>query len=302
MRFIMRVGDKIGQRDVIGQLIRMQYNRNEQDFSRGPFRGRGDTIDIFPAEHSELAIRVELFDDEIESLQLFDPLTGRIRQKVPRFTVYPSSHYVPPREKGMGAVESIKLDLDQRLKELVSAGKLVEAQRLEQRTRFDLEMLSEVGHCKGIENYTRHLSGAPPGAPPSTLTDYLPKDALMFLDESHQMIGQLNAMYAGDRARKTTLVEYGFRLPSAMDNRPLKFEEFETRMRQAIFVSATPAQYEKDHSGNTVEQLVRPTGLIDPEVEVRPATHQVDDVLGEIRLRVDKGERVLITTLTKRMA
>lgn len=302
MRFIMRTGDKIGQRDVISRLIRMQYTRNEQDFARGTFRVRGDTIDVFPAEHSELAIRIELFDDEIETLQLFDPLTGRIRQKIPRFTVYPSSHYVTPRDKVLTAVETIKIELDQRLKELVGAGKLVEAQRLEQRTRFDLEMLAEIGHCKGIENYTRHLSGAAPGEPPATLTDYLPKDALMFLDESHQMIGQLGAMYNGDRARKTTLVEYGFRLPSALDNRPLKFEEFETRMRQCIFVSATPAQYEMDHAGNVVEQLVRPTGLIDPEVEVRPATHQVDDVLQEIRLRVDKNERVLITTLTKRMA
>ncbi|MDF2466076.1 MAG: uvrB [Ramlibacter sp.] len=302
MRFITRVGDKIGQRDIISQLIRMQYNRNEQDFSRGTFRVRGDTIDIFPAEHSELAIRIELFDDEIESLQLFDPLTGRIRQKVPRFTVYPSSHYVTPREKVLTAVETIKIELDQRLKELVADGKLVEAQRLEQRTRFDLEMLSEIGHCKGIENYTRHLSGAPPGAPPSTLTDYLPKDSLMFLDESHQMIGQLGAMYNGDRARKTTLVEYGFRLPSALDNRPLKFEEFEARMRQVVFVSATPAAYEQTHAGQVVEQLVRPTGLVDPEVEVRPATHQVDDVLQEIRIRAEKNERVLITTLTKRMA
>ncbi|WP_240648599.1 excinuclease ABC subunit UvrB [Variovorax beijingensis] len=302
MRFIMRVGDKIGQRDVIGRLIRMQYTRNEQDFSRGTFRVRGDTIDVFPAEHSELAIRIELFDDEIETLQLFDPLTGRIRQKIPRFTVYPSSHYVTPRDKVLNAVETIKIELAERLKEFVSQGKLVEAQRLEQRTRFDLEMLAEIGHCKGIENYTRHLSGAAPGEPPATLTDYLPKDALMFLDESHQMVGQLSAMYNGDRARKTTLVEYGFRLPSALDNRPLKLEEFETRMRQCIFVSATPAQYEKDHAGNVVEQLVRPTGLIDPEVEVRPATHQVDDVLGEIRIRVDKNERVLITTLTKRMA
>jgi excinuclease ABC subunit B len=302
MRFIMRTGDKIGQRDVISRLIRMQYTRNEQDFTRGTFRVRGDTIDVFPAEHSELAIRIELFDDEIETLQLFDPLTGRVRQKIPRFTVYPSSHYVTPRDKVLTAVETIKIELDQRLKELVGEGKLVEAQRLEQRTRFDLEMLAEIGHCKGIENYTRHLSGAAPGEPPATLTDYLPKDALMFLDESHQMIGQLGGMYNGDRARKTTLVEYGFRLPSALDNRPLKFDEFETRMRQCIFVSATPAQYEIDHAGNVVEQLVRPTGLIDPEVEVRPATHQVDDVLQEIRLRVDKNERVLITTLTKRMA
>ena len=302
MIMTLRVGDKLGQRDVIGQLIRMQYSRNEQDFSRGKFRVRGDTIDVFPAEHSELAIRIELFDDEIETLSLFDPLTGRIRQKIPRFTVYPSSHYVTPRDKVLMAVETIKLELDARLKELVGMGKLVEAQRLEQRTRFDLEMLSEVGHCKGIENYTRHLSGAPVGAPPSTLTDYMPKDALMFLDESHQMIGQLNAMYNGDRSRKTTLVEYGFRLPSALDNRPLKFEEFEKRMRQCIFVSATPAAYEKEHAGQVVEQVVRPTGLVDPEVEVRPATNQVDDVLQEIRIRVDKNERVLITTLTKRMA
>jgi excinuclease ABC subunit B len=302
MRFITRVGDKIGQRDIIAQLIRMQYTRNEQDFARATFRVRGDTIDIFPAEHSELAVRIELFDDEIETLQLFDPLTGRIRQKVPRFTVYPSSHYVTPREKVLSAVETIKIELAQRLKELVGDGKLVEAQRLEQRTRFDLEMLSELGHCKGIENYTRHLSGAPPGAPPSTLTDYMPKDAMMFLDESHQMIGQLSAMYNGDRARKTTLVEYGFRLPSALDNRPLKFEEFETRMRQVVFVSATPADYEKTHAGQVVEQVVRPTGLVDPLVEVRPATHQVDDVLQEIRLRTELNERVLITTLTKRMA
>ncbi|APW38933.1 excinuclease ABC subunit B [Rhodoferax koreense] len=302
MVMTLRQGDKIGQRDVIAQLIRMQYQRNDQDFSRGKFRVRGDTIDVFPAEHSELAIRIELFDDEIETLQLFDPLTGRIRQKIPRFTVYPSSHYVTPRDKVLGAVETIKIELAERLKELVGAGKLVEAQRLEQRTRFDLEMLSEIGHCKGIENYTRHLSGAAPGQPPSTLTDYLPKDALMFLDESHILIGQFGGMYNGDRARKTTLVEYGFRLPSALDNRPLKFEEFETKMRQAVFVSATPADWEKQHTGQVVEQLVRPTGLVDPEVEVRPATHQVDDVLQEIRIRVEKNERVFITTLTKRMA
>jgi len=302
MVMTLRVGDKLGQRDVIAQLIRMQYQRNEQDFSRGKFRVRGDTIDVFPAEHSELAIRIELFDDEVESLQLFDPLTGRVKQKIPRFTVYPSSHYVTPRDKVLAAVDTIKIELAERLKQLVDDGKLVEAQRLEQRTRFDLEMLSEVGHCKGIENYTRHLSGSAPGDPPSTLTDYLPGDAIMFLDESHQMIGQLNAMYSGDRSRKTTLVEYGFRLPSALDNRPLKFEEFERRMRQVIFVSATPADYEKQHSGQVVDQVVRPTGLVDPEVEVRPATHQVDDVLQEIRIRVEKRERVLITTLTKRMA
>ncbi len=302
MVMTLRTGDKLGQRDMIAQLVRMQYQRNDMDFSRGAFRVRGDTIDIFPAEHSEMAIRVELFDDEIESLQLFDPLTGRIRQKIPRFTVYPSSHYVTPREQVLMAVESIKLELAERLKELVGMGKLVEAQRLEQRTRFDLEMLSEVGHCKGIENYSRHLSGSAPGEPPATLTDYLPKDSVMFLDESHVLIGQFGGMYNGDRSRKTTLVEYGFRLPSALDNRPLKFEEFETKMRQAIFVSATPAQWEKDHTGQVVEQLVRPTGLVDPEVEVRPATTQVDDVLQEIRIRVEKNERVLITTLTKRMA
>ena len=302
MVMTLRVGDKPGQRDTIAQLVRMQYQRNDMDFSRGTFRVRGDTIDIFPAEHSEMAIRVELFDDEIESLQLFDPLTGRIRQKIPRFTVYPSSHYVTPREQVLMAVETIKTELVERVKFFVSQGKLVEAQRLEQRTRFDLEMLSEVGHCKGIENYSRHLSGSAPGEPPATLTDYLPKDSVMFLDESHVLIGQFGGMYNGDRSRKTTLVEYGFRLPSALDNRPLKFEEFETKMRQAIFVSATPAQWEMDHAGKVVEQLVRPTGLVDPEVEVRPATHQVDDVLQEIRIRVEKNERVLITTLTKRMA
>ena len=302
MVMTLRRGDKLGQREAIAQLVRMQYQRNDQDFTRGKFRVRGDTIDVFPAEHSELALRIELFDDEVESLQLFDPLTGRIQQKILRFTVYPSSHYVTPRDVVLGAVETIKEELRERLAFFAREGKLVEAQRLEQRTRFDLEMLSEVGHCKGIENYSRHLSGAAPGEPPSTLTDYLPPDALMFLDESHQMIGQLNAMYNGDRSRKTTLVDYGFRLPSALDNRPLKFEEFERRMRQVVFVSATPADYEKQHSGQIVDQVVRPTGLVDPEVEVRPATHQVDDVLQEIRIRVDKRERVLITTLTKRMA
>ena len=302
MVMTLRSGDKLGQREVIGQLVRMQYDRNDMDLSRGCFRVRGETIDVFPAEHSELALRISLFDDEIESLELLDPLTGRVRQAVPRFTVYPSSHYVTPRDKVLAAIETIKLELAQRLGELVGMGKLVEAQRLEQRTRFDLEMLTEVGHCKGIENYTRHLSGAKPGEPPSTLTDYMPKDSVMFLDESHVLMGQFGGMYNGDRSRKTTLVEYGFRLPSALDNRPLKLEEFEKRMRQVVFVSATPAQYEKDHSGRVVEQLVRPTGLVDPEVEVRPATHQVDDVLQEIRLRVDLKERVLITTLTKRMA
>ncbi len=302
MVMTLRSGDKLGQRDIIAQLVRMQYERNDMEFSRGRFRVRGDTIDVFPAEHSELAIRIELFDDEIETLQLLDPLTGRVVQKIPRFTVYPSSHYVTPRDKVLAAVETIKLELSDRLKALVDMGKLVEAQRLEQRTRFDLEMLSEVGHCKGIENYSRHLSGSAPGEPPSTLTDYLPKDAIMFFDESHVLMGQFSGMFNGDRARKTTLVEYGFRLPSALDNRPLKLEEFEQRMRQSVFVSATPSDYEKAHSGHIVEQLVRPTGLVDPEVEVRPATHQVDDVLQEIRLRTDKNERVLITTLTKRMA
>jgi len=302
MVMTLRVGDKMGQRDVIAHLIRMQYTRNEMEFSRGHFRVRGDTIDVFPAEHSELAIRIELFDDEIEALSLFDPLTGQVRQKIPRFTVYPSSHYVTPRDRVLAAVDTIKEELRERVAFFVKEGKLVEAQRVEQRTRFDLEMLQEVGHCKGIENYTRHLSGSAPGDPPPTLVDYLPKDALMFLDESHVLIGQFGGMYNGDRARKTTLVEYGFRLPSALDNRPLKFAEFERKMRQAIFVSATPAQYEQDNAGQVVEQVVRPTGLVDPLVEVRPATHQVDDVLQEIRLRVEANERVLITTLTKRMA
>ena len=302
MVLMLRVGDRIAQRELIAQLVRMQYQRNDDDFSRGKFRVRGDTIDVFPAEHSELAIRIELFDDEVDGLQLFDPLTGQVQQRIPRFAVYPSSHYVTPRDVVLRAVETIKEELRQRVAELVEAGKLVEAQRLEQRTRFDLEMLSELGHCKGIENYSRHLSGAAPGEPPATLIDYLPKDALMFLDESHQMMGQLSDMYNGDRSRKTTLVEYGFRLPSALDNRPLKLEEFEQRMRQVVFVSATPADYEKQHSGQTVEQLVRPTGLVDPEIEVRPASSQVDDVLQEIHQRVACHERVLITTLTKRMA
>jgi excinuclease ABC subunit B len=302
MIMTLRVGDKMGQRDVIAQLVRMQYTRNEVDFGRGTFRVRGDTIDVFPAEHSELAIRIELFDDEVESLTLFDPLTGRTRQKIPRFTVYPSSHYVTPRATVLKALEGIKQELRERVDFFVKEGKLVEAQRLEQRTRFDLEMLQEVGHCKGIENYTRHLSGVPPGTPPSTLVDYLPPDALMFLDESHVLIGQLNGMYNGDRARKQTLVDYGFRLPSALDNRPLKFEEFERKMRQVMFVSATPADYEKQHSDHTVEQVVRPTGLVDPVLHVRPAKNQVDDLLDEIRARVQARERVLVTTLTKRMA
>ena len=302
MIMTLRTGDKLNQRDAIIQLIRMQYKRNDMDFSRGTFRVRGDTIDVFPAEHSEMAIRIEMFDDEIESLQLFDPLTGKIRQKIPRFTVYPSSHYVTPRDQVVTAIETIKIELAERISHFLKEGKLVEAQRIEQRTRFDLEMLTEVGHCKGIENYSRHLSGSKPGDPPSTLTDYMPKDAMMFVDESHVTIGQFGAMYLGDRSRKSTLVEYGFRLPSAMDNRPLKFAEFETKMHQVVLVSATPSNWEKEHAGQVVEQVVRPTGLVDPEVEVRPATSQVDDVLQEIRIRVEKSERVFITTLTKRMA
>jgi len=302
MVMTLRPGDKMSQRDILMRLIAMQYDRNETDFKRGVFRVRGDTIDIFPAEHNELAVRVELFDDVIESLQFFDPLTGRIRQKIPRFTVYPSSHYVTPRETVLKAIETIKTELRTRLDEFVKDGKLVEAQRLEQRTRFDLEMLNELGFCKGIENYSRHLSGASPGEAPPTLVDYLPNDALMFLDESHVLIGQLNAMYNGDKSRKHTLVEFGFRLPSAMDNRPLKFSEFETKMRQTIFVSATPADYEKEHQGQVVEQVARPTGLVDPEIEVLPASTQVDDLLEQIHERVNVHERVLVTVLTKRMA
>ena len=302
MILTLRTGDKMGQRDIIARLIAMQYSRNEADFSRGTFRVRGDTIDIFPAEHAEMAVRVELFDDEVESMQLFDPLTGRVRNKIPRFTVYPSSHYVTPRDTVMRAIETIKLELRERLEFFHKDGKLVEAQRLEQRTRFDLEMLQELGFCKGIENYSRHFSGAAPGEPPPTLVDYLPPDALMLLDESHVLIGQLNGMYNGDRARKENLVDYGFRMPSALDNRPLKFNEFERKMRQAIFVSATPADYENRTAGQVAEQLVRPTGLVDPEIEVRPARSQVDDVLGEINARVKVHERVLVTVLTKRMA
>ena len=302
MVMTLRPGDKMSQRDILARLIAMQYERNEMDFKRGVFRVRGDTIDIFPAEHNELALRVELFDDEVESLQFFDPLTGKIRQKIPRFTVYPSSHYVTPRETVLKAIETIKEELRIRLDEFVKDGKLVEAQRLEQRTRFDLEMLNELGFCKGIENYSRHLSGAAPGEAPPTLVDYLPNDALMFLDESHVLIGQLNAMYNGDKSRKHTLVEFGFRLPSAMDNRPLKFAEFETKMRQTIFVSATPAEYESQHQGQVVEQVARPTGLVDPEIEVLPASTQVDDLLSQIHERVKVGERVLVTVLTKRMA
>ncbi len=302
MILTLRAKDRVSQRDIIARLIQMQYTRNEMDFDRGTFRVRGDTIDIFPAEHAELAVRVDLFDDEIDSIQLFDPLTGRVRQKIPRFTVYPGSHYVTPRSTVLRAIETIKEELRDRLEWFRQQGKLVEEQRLEQRTRFDLEMMAEIGFTKGIENYSRHLSGAKPGEPPPTLVDYLPKDALMFLDESHVLTGQLNGMYNGDRARKQNLVDYGFRLPSAMDNRPLRFDEFESKMRQTVFVSATPADYEKQHSGQVVEQVVRPTGLVDPVIIIRPASTQVDDLMQEIRLRVEKNERVLVTTLTKRMA
>ncbi|MGO3741059.1 excinuclease ABC subunit UvrB [Kerstersia sp.] len=302
MVLVLRTGDRIGRREILERLVAMQYTRNDAEFTRGVFRVRGDTIDIFPAESAELAVRVSMFDDEVETLELFDPLTGRVRQKTPRFTVYPGSHYVTPRETVLRAIETIKQELKERLAFFVADGKLVEAQRLEQRTRFDLEMLQELGFCKGIENYSRHLSGAAPGDPPPTLIDYLPADALMFIDESHVMMGQLGGMYRGDRSRKETLVTYGFRLPSALDNRPLKMDEFEARMRQCVFVSATPGPYENGSSDNVVEQVVRPTGLVDPVVEVRPAMTQVDDLLGEIRLRVNQGDRVLVTTLTKRMS
>ncbi|NGZ85408.1 excinuclease ABC subunit UvrB [Duganella aceris] len=302
MILTLRAKDRVSQRDIIARLIQMQYTRNEVDFGRGTFRVRGDTLDIFPAENAELAVRLDLFGDELESIQLFDPLTGRVKQKIPRFTVYPGSHYVTPRSTVLRAIETIKLELRERLEFFRKENKLIEEQRLEQRTRFDLEMMTEIGFTKGIENYSRHLSGAMPGEPPPTLVDYLPKDALMFLDESHVLIGQLSAMYNGDRSRKTNLVDYGFRLPSALDNRPLKFEEFESKMRQTVFVSATPAEYEKTHADQVVEQVVRPTGLVDPLIVVRPASSQVDDLMSEITLRVAKNERVLVTTLTKRMS
>ena len=295
-------GEKLLQRNIILRLVSMQYDRNDFDFSRGAFRVRGDTIDIFPAENSETAIRVTLFDDLIESITLFDPLTGQMYKKVKHFTVYPSSHYVTPRDTVVRAIEKIKNELRERSDYFVKANKLVEAQRIEQRTRFDIEMLNEIGFCKGIENYSRHLSGRNPGDPPPTLIEYLPKDALMIIDESHVTVPQVGGMYKGDRARKENLVGYGFRLPSALDNRPLKFEEFEKTMRQCIFVSATPADYEANHTEQVVEQVARPTGLIDPEITVKPADTQVDDLLSEINIRVEKNERVLATTLTKRMA
>ena len=298
----LRENEKLPQRDAIKRLTEMQYDRNEFEFKRGVFRVRGDVLDIFPAENSETAVRVSLFDDEVESIQIFDPLTGHILQRVSRFTVYPSSHYVTPRATTLRAIEAIKLELRERIETFQKEHKLVEAQRIEQRTRFDLEMLNEMGFCKGIENYSRHLSGRAPGEPPPTLIDYLPPDALMFIDESHVTIPQVGGMYKGDRARKENLVGYGFRLPSALDNRPLRFDEFEKFMRRVVFVSATPAEYERAHQGQVVEQVVRPTGLVDPVLEVRPATTQVDDLLSEINLRIAAGERVLVTTLTKRMS
>jgi len=298
----VREKERMSQRDIIARLAAMQYERNELEFKRGTFRVRGDVLDVFPAENSETALRIALLEDEIETLTLFDPLTGRASQRVPRFTVYPSSHYVTPRSTTLRAIEATKIELADRIGYFQKAGKLLEAQRIEQRTRFDLEMLNELGFCKGIENYSRHLSGRKEGEPPPTLIDYLPSNALMFIDESHVTIGQLGGMYRGDRSRKENLVDYGFRLPSALDNRPLKFEEFEKVMRQTVFVSATPAEYERQTSGQVVEQVVRPTGLVDPRLEVRPASTQVDDLLGEISLRVARRERVLVTTLTKRMA
>ncbi|MEE1869565.1 excinuclease ABC subunit UvrB [Pseudomonas auratipiscis] len=295
-------GDKLDQRALLRRLADLQYTRNEMDFARATFRVRGDVIDIFPAESDLEAIRIELFDDEVENIAAFDPLTGEVIRKLPRFTFYPKSHYVTPRETLLEAVEGIKEELQQRLEYLHKANKLVEAQRLEQRTRFDLEMILELGYCNGIENYSRYLSGRPAGAPPPTLYDYLPADALLVIDESHVSVPQVGAMYKGDRSRKETLVEYGFRLPSALDNRPMRFDEWESVSPQTIFVSATPGPYEAEHAGRVVEQVVRPTGLVDPQIEVRPATTQVDDLLSEIRKRVALEERVLVTTLTKRMA
>lgn len=298
----LREGQTASQRDIISRLVIMQYQRNDIEFSRGTFRVRGDVIDIYPAENAESAIRISLFDDELESLTMFDPLTGATQQRVGRFTVYPSSHYVTPRATVLVACERIKAELQDRLAFYYKEGRLVEAQRLEQRTKFDLEMLYEMGFCKGIENYSRPISGRGPGEPPPTLLDYLPKDSLMFIDESHVTIPQIGGMYKGDAARKLNLVEYGFRLPSAADNRPLKFPEFEALMPQTIFVSATPAKYEQENAAQTVEQVVRPTGLIDPEIEIRPVLTQVDDLMSEITLCAEKNERVLVTTLTKKMA
>ena len=298
----LKVGDRIDQRHILKRLTAMQYQRNEMEFKRGVFRVKGDVIDIFPAEHAETAVRVSLFDDEVESLALFDPLTGQVQHKAARFTVFPSSHYVTPRENTLRAVDTIKAELADRIRFFSEHNKLVECQRIEQRTRFDLELLSELGFCKGIENYSRHLSGRHPGEPPPTLIDYLPEDAIMFLDESHVTVPQVGGMYKGDRARKENLVDYGFRLPSALDNRPLRFDEFEAIMRQCVFVSATPGPYETQHQQQVVEQLVRPTGLIDPQIVIRPVGTQVDDLMSEINLRIAREERVMVTTLTKRMA
>lgn len=298
----LKEGQKIDQRDIIARLVAMQYERGDIDFARGTFRVRGDVIDIFPAESSELALRISLFDDEVDRMQLFDPLSGSLQQRVGRYTVFPSSHYVTPRDTVLRACENIKQELGERIKWFSKEGRLVEAQRIEQRTRFDLEMLYEMGFCKGIENYSRHFSGKNEGEPPPTLMDYLPKNALMFIDESHVTVTQIGGMYKGDASRKQNLVDYGFRLPSARDNRPLKFNEFEQVMPQTIFVSATPAKYEEEHAGQVVEQVVRPTGLVDPEIIIRPVATQVDDLLSEITIRKEKGERVLVTTLTKRMA
>jgi excinuclease ABC subunit B len=295
-------GETIDQREILRRLAELQYTRNPLDLAQGTYRVRGDVIDIFPAESEREAVRVELFDDEIENISHFDPLTGEVSRRVPRATIYPKTHYVTPRDVLLAAVDQIRIDLGIRLKELRAENKLVEAQRLEQRTRFDIEMINEIGYCAGIENYSRYLSGRPPGEPPPTLFDYLPDDALLFVDESHATTPQLGGMYRGDRSRKETLVEYGFRLPSALDNRPLRFDEYESLAPQTIFVSATPGPYENEHSGQTVEQVVRPTGLVDPDIEIRPAGIQVDDVLSEINARASRDERVLITTLTKRMA
>ncbi|MCF6231444.1 MAG: excinuclease ABC subunit UvrB [Gammaproteobacteria bacterium] len=302
MMLHLSTGEMVDQRAVLARLAELQYTRNDTDFHRGVFRVRGEVIDIFPADEEKRALRIELFDDEVESLAWFDPLTGEVLQRVPRATVYPSTHYVTPRQTILDALEHIKAELKERLKQLRSLDKLVEAQRIEQRVNYDIEMMLELGYCSGIENYSRYLSGRTPGDAPPTLFDYLPDDALLIIDESHVTVPQIGGMYKGDRARKVNLVEYGFRLPSALDNRPMKFEEFEQRSPQTIYVSATPAEYEMEHSGEVAEQVVRPTGLIDPEIEVRPVGTQVDDLLSEANKRIALGERVLVTTLTKRMA
>ncbi|MBW8072114.1 MAG: excinuclease ABC subunit UvrB [Ferrovum sp.] len=298
----LKEGEKIDQRAIVARLAVMQYTRNEVEFKRGGFRVRGDVIDVYPAEHSESALRITLFDDEVERLTLFDPLTGRLQKRLGRFTVFPSSHYVTPRDTVVRAIETIKIELKERIEFYARQQRLVELQRIEQRTRFDLELLHTLGFCKGIENYSRHLSRRPEGSPPPTLIEYLPSHALLFIDESHATLPQVGGMYKGDRARKENLVNYGFRLPSALDNRPLRFDEFEGLMPQTIFVSATPGPYEQKHAGQVVEQIIRPTGLVDPPVEIRPALSQVDDLLGEIRISAARQERVLVTTLTKRMA